>query len=316
MLPEEEGHRSGSDRPVPVRTAVAACRGWRREPPPARPAREREDIEQCRVVLGAAGAEDFGFPGAGGNFEAVQLLDDRRQSLEARGPFVRLDPLPDQEEPEEVGGADRLDLGAEPVQGVAVDPGEEAPLAPLEHGTPRSEPAAEDDAFGFQRGERCLDVRHRDPEGAAESRGSRRPGDLEPTADQLPGRFPAGGQRLRQREPLRRHPESGKSGRAAVVDQLIEEPQPGAPVPPRAPLDFGEESGDQQRVVQLVGVLDLGPRLVAHPGDCVGVERTEVIRRAGLEGAPGIDRLGAPLLERSVVEERVRLGVQDLRREG
>src|SRR5205085_9500646 len=53
---------------------------------------------------------------------------------------------------------DRLDLGAQALQCVAVDAGEEAALAPFVFCDARSEAAAQCEAFGLQRGQRSGDV--------------------------------------------------------------------------------------------------------------------------------------------------------------
>ena len=86
------------------------------------------------------------------------------------------------------------------------------------------------------------------------------------------------------------------------------------PAPPR-PSSVGEESRGEQRVVQLVGVARVGPGLVAHLRDRRRVERAEIVGGWWARRPARVDRLRAPLLERRVVEERVRLRVQDLVRE-
>ena len=47
-----------------------------------------------------------------------------------------------------------------------------------------------------------------------------------------------------------------------------------------AASSFRQDAGGQQRVVQLVGVARIGPRLVAHAVDRGGVERAEVVAAA------------------------------------
>ena len=67
--------------------------------------------------------------------------------------------------------------------------------------------------------------------------------------------------------------------------------------------------------MQRVGGIRVGPRLRPHPLDGLRVEPPEVGRARRVEPAPPRYRPRAALLERGVVEERVRLGVQDLVRE-
>ena len=66
--------------------------------------------------------------------------------------------------------------------------------------------------------------------------------------------------------------------------------------------------------MELLGVAAIGARLLADPGDRLGVELAQVPRRLG-EPAAERDRAGAALLQRRVVEERVGAPVQDLVRE-
>ena len=73
---------------------------------------------------------------AAGHLETIQLRDHARQPLEPSDPVVGIDVLPREQEPHEIAGAHRLDLGPEPVERVAVDPGEEPPIGPLELGRP------------------------------------------------------------------------------------------------------------------------------------------------------------------------------------
>ncbi len=59
--------------------------------------------------------------------------------------------LPVEKEAHEVRQGDRLDLPPQPSQGVAVDAGQQAPLAPLLRGGIRGESAPEYEALGLQR---------------------------------------------------------------------------------------------------------------------------------------------------------------------
>ena len=81
-------------------------------------------------------------------------------------------------------------------------------------------------------------------------------------------------------------------------------------------LPLGEEAQHDEGVVQRVGAIGVRPRLRPDPIDGLGVEPPEVGRARRVEPAPRRHGPGAALLERGVVEERVRLRVQDLVREG
>ena len=70
----------------------------------------------------------------------------------------------------------------------------------------------------------------------------------------------------------------------------------------------------QQRVVHLVGVARVRPRLPAHLGDRLGIERADAGGEIGI-GAAQRHGARATLLERRVVEEGVRVGVEDLVRD-
>ena len=72
---------------------------------------------------------------------------------------------------------------------------------------------------------------------------------------------------------------------------------------------------ERQQVVEVVGGLGLGRDLGVHPLDRLGVERAD--RRRGRRDSPrrSVHRVGAPVLELLVVEERVRPRGEDLVRE-
>jgi hypothetical protein len=72
--------------------------------------------------------------------------------------MFRIYPLPPEQEAHKIGGADRLDLGPEPIQGVAVNPRQETSITPLETGGSGSEAPAKNDAFSFQGGQRQVRV--------------------------------------------------------------------------------------------------------------------------------------------------------------
>ena len=64
--------------------------------------------------------------------------------------------------------------------------------------------------------------------------------------------------------------------------------------------------------MKLVGGTDVGPSVFANAIDRCLIELPELLRRLDVEPAPGDHRLGAAFLERRVIEEGVRLGVDHL----
>ena len=67
--------------------------------------------------------------------------------------------------------------------------------------------------------------------------------------------------------------------------------------------------------MQFVRRARLGPRLLAHRGDRIGIQPTEIARTLGIAEAAARDRLGAAFLERRVVEVRIRPRAEHLGRE-
>ncbi len=76
-----------------------------------------------------------------------------------------------------------------------------------------------------------------------------------------------------------------------------------------------QNAGGQQRIVELVGIPRLRPRLGSHAFDGGGIQRPEIRRARRLTRASRLHRVRPPLLERRIVEERVRIRVQNLVRE-
>ena len=64
--------------------------------------------------------------------------------------------------------------------------------------------------------------------------------------------------------------------------------------------------------MQLVRITHFRPRLIPHPLDRRRVERSQVIRRGRFECPPSVHRLRTALLQGSIIQERVRLCVQNL----
>jgi hypothetical protein len=92
MLPQEQRHRCRADRSGDGSAGVART-ARHGESPPRNAAGETEHVEELRIVIDGAGAEQVGFPGSRRGLERFELLDDREQSLEAlhaRGGFELL----------------------------------------------------------------------------------------------------------------------------------------------------------------------------------------------------------------------------------
>ena len=163
-----------------VRAALA-----RLEARPGDPPGEALVVEPARLVAGDARRQDLGLPGAGRRLEAFELGDDH---LDRVGPLharVRRDPLPADEEAQEVARGDRLDLGAQTLDGVVVDPGEQPALAPFLGRCRRREAPAQREAFGLERRERGRDLLRPEPERRRERALGHRPQPLEPAAQDL-----------------------------------------------------------------------------------------------------------------------------------
>ena len=78
--------------------------------------------------------------------------------------------LPAEQEAHEIRRTDRLDLGAQPVQRVAMDAGEQRPVAPFELGLAGREASAEHHAVRFEQQERGVRIRGRNAERTSQRR--------------------------------------------------------------------------------------------------------------------------------------------------
>ena len=129
------------------------------------------------------------FPRAGGQLEAVERADDRPQSIEPGQPRRWLDVLPGEQKPHEIGRADRLDLGAQPVERVAMNAREQPAIAPFELRradavkTPRSTTPSPSSVSSATATSDSLIAQD-----AAERRSRRRPHERQPAAQDLDDR--------------------------------------------------------------------------------------------------------------------------------
>ena len=141
MLPQHQRDRRGAQRHF----ALAG-----REPAPGDAAAEAEAVDLLGAVVADPRREHVVFPRCRRQLEALELLDDRGQPFGAFQLLARRDMLPMQQEAHEVGRGDRLDLGAQPVQRVAMNAREQPTIAPFELARSGSEAAAQDAPLPLQ----------------------------------------------------------------------------------------------------------------------------------------------------------------------
>ena len=102
-----------------------------RQPRPGDAPGEAVIVEPGRLVVGEARGQDLGLPGAGRRLEAFELPDHRVERVGPLHARIRRDALPGEQEAQEVARGDRLDLGAQALDRVAVDAREQPALAPF-----------------------------------------------------------------------------------------------------------------------------------------------------------------------------------------
>ncbi len=211
--------------------------------------------------------------------------------------------LPASEEAPEFRRGHRLDLAPQPIERLAVDAGEEAPVAPR---LAPFQAAAEHTPLHLQREE----VRHRGL-GQHRHRGGA-------PHDHGPQRFEAAAQQGHRVGRGLDRPPPALIVRGSLFDhparrlQLLE---------PRRParflgLGFRGIAHPEEGLVHFLGALRVGPCLLPHARDRGGVEDSQRVGRLGVEDAARAHRLGPALFERRVVQERVGRRVQDAAREG
>src|ERR1043166_3692278 len=108
-----------------------------RQPRPRDRTGQAEHVEHRRLISFDARGKDVALPRARGHLDAVKLRDHFTQAVDAEQARLRLDVLPGEEETHEIGRAHRRNLGAETVQRVAMDAGEETTVTPFERAGPR-----------------------------------------------------------------------------------------------------------------------------------------------------------------------------------
>ena len=287
-------HRRAADRPRLARRRVA---GLGRSPP--RHAAHGAKLVQHggHVVVDARGQQVL-FPGRGRRRMAFELPQHVGQPAFAFAALVAIavgQLVPAEQEAHELRRRHRLELGAQLVARAAVDAREQAPVAPFGR-TGGGEGAAHHRAFGFelqQGGQHGIAAQ---AQRRAQCLGSDRAEQLQAAAQDLAQRFVGRGP-LGARPALWRatalRPGTPPATHAGALPrrQSVARPPPAAVRLTRrccasasansghGASSTGEEAVHHQRIVQLVGVADLGPGVLAHLRDRLRIEPAEVLRR-------------------------------------
>ena len=169
--------RAGTARSAsPARGAADRDRGiGRREPRPRDLSGEAEHVEHRRFVVVDSRPKDRAFPRGGGGLEAVEHRHDLAQPVQAVSRSAGSTCCHLNRKRMKSAGTDRLDLGAQPVDGIPVNAGEERAIAPFDcdargarraarsrgraaRSAIRRESTPQDDALGFERQERGVGI--------------------------------------------------------------------------------------------------------------------------------------------------------------
>src|SRR6266516_4659090 len=301
-----------------------------------------ELVEPGATVGGDAGGQDVALPGDGGDVEALELRNGFEQPALALELGAGGDVLPSQEEAHEVLRDDGLDLLAEPVEGVAVDAGEEATVAEFFGVSLGAEAAAHDRAFAFELGEDGVGGGERHGGALGELSDRDGAGDLHVAAEESQASVVFV---HRARRKVRRQAEFGSDGGAGVEnldggevlggepheaavsvgnggaargDEIVE---PGFGVRGNRRSEIGNWiwSADGEKaeegLVELLRIAGVGARFVNDALDGIGVEGAQVAGVLRERAAQG-NGAGASFLERGVVEVSVGLGIEHLVGEG
>ena len=125
-----------------------------------RPARQCSSSHSGSYSVIRAGRMSVSHAAAGAS-NPSSCVEHRSHRVRALHPRIRQDPLPVEQKAQEIPRRHRLDLGAQPLDGVAVNAREQAPLAPFVLGGAGREPAAQGEALALQDREGAVDGRQR-----------------------------------------------------------------------------------------------------------------------------------------------------------
>ena len=315
---------------------------------------EAQPIEHVRRKPRDPGRQDLRLPSRGRRREPFELCHHGGERLVSLAPVVGRDPLPLEQEAHELRSRHRLNLAPQPPERVAVDAGEQAPLAPFDGSGIGRELPAEHATLGLQADGRDVDVDRREPEIGGKARRGHRSEAPEPRAQHLgqsrvaSGRgpkllgqrerrvgAPAAERRFNFGQTLRRAPQHGsaawgaEASGASARDEGVEVGAPartltarelarhigGVRPSPRDRLGGGREAEHHERIVHFIGVSGVRPCLDADPVDRVRIEPSDVGGGGRIESAAHRHRPRPALLERRIVEERIGTGVEDLGRQ-
>ena len=164
-------------------------RGMGRQSAPDNRSGQAQLIQQLRRVLSDSAPKHIAFPGGGGHFVSLQLLDYVKRAVRAMQLCARLHVLPVIQEPHEVAGVHRLDLAAQPAERHPVNAGQHSAIAPFDLaavGRRRCrKTAAQYLSFSFEPEERSLHYLGRQPESLPEIALRLRPARFQPPAQGL-----------------------------------------------------------------------------------------------------------------------------------
>ena len=154
----EQRDRRGAHRADAPRAAVRAAgsRGLSRAQA-TRPGKALV-VQPGAFVVGHPRGKDFALPGARRRLEAFELRDRRRQRFRTLPPRLGAHVLPGEQEAQEVARGDGLDLGAQALERVVVNAGEQPPVAPFLAVRAGREATAHGEPFDLQRRERGGDL--------------------------------------------------------------------------------------------------------------------------------------------------------------
>ena len=300
---------------------------WR-EPSPHDVAGQAQVVEHLTVVLGDPSGQHTAFPTGRRDLVPLQLFQDLQQARTAVQLSTRRHVLPAGKKVDEVGGRHRLDLASQTAKRQSVYPSQDSPVAPLCLRSDRSaggrELALKNLPLALQTGQRHLNGFNRKPQAVGQLGNGLRTGALEPSSQHFghgvvltrrhglvdiacPGRPPVGIGHPSQKDSLGGHPElmvvDRQGDGAAVAGQLLV---------PRSPIGHGRmHAQGQERVVQLVGLAHNRCRLGRDVGNCQLVECAHLFGVAR-QRSPQLNGACATLLQGRVVEEGVRVGVENL----
>ena len=131
----------------------------RRQPAPANPPGEAKLVEPGRRVILDAQRQHFGLPGRGRQFVSIEQFKHGFDALGSFGTVIGAHPLPREQKALKVRERDRLDFRAQTVDRQAMNSSKQTAVAPFDFRRARVETAPENETLGFEREQRCLDVR-------------------------------------------------------------------------------------------------------------------------------------------------------------